>query len=1191
MLLVSMMMHAQRFFNLTAQEVRIDSVLPVFNYAHELGRHYADSTYTVTIDYPEFIAMTDEDVERYQRLSGLPLGEMPEIHQQLSVSRKQGTLHVAFVPLVFRNGQYQKLVSFQVKVKGQARALPSRRGASIARRATEASERYAANSVLASGRWVKIGVPTTGVWQLTEQLIREAGFSNLEKVKIYGYGGALQPEKLTADYIAETDDLEELPTCYAAGKRLFFGVGPVSWNSNHKRVRNPYSIYGSYFLTENDDEALTMSWEDFVAEYYPREDDYCSLYEVENYAWYHGGRNLYDSKVLSNGSANSYTVASTGNSSDGSVTVSLSAYTTNGGSVAVSVNGTSVGNIMLSNSGSYDKMRTAESTFTVNNLQASNEIVLTPTATSGLVVRLDYISTYATKPRNAADANGTFGAPTIIGAITNQNHHAAPQADMVIIIPTTQKLLAQAERLKALHERVDGLRVNIVPADELFNEFTSGTPDANAYRRYMKMLYDRAETDDDMPRFLLLLGDCAWDNRMLCSEWKGSSPDDFLLCYESENSYNATRCYVSDDYFGLLDDDEGGAILTSDKTDIAVGRIPARNIGEATIAVDKIESYITNKEAGAWQNQVCFLGDDGNENIHMKDADDVASLVEENYPNLLVKRVMWDAYARVSSATGNRYPDATRIIKQMMEQGALMFNYSGHGGPGGMSHEYVLQLPDFQASTSLRLPLWMTASCDIMPFDGQEANIGESALFNKNGGAIAFYGTTRTVYQPQNRLMNLAFTRHVLSTDDDGMPMPIGEAVRLTKNELITTGVFVGYSSSGTPQYSTDRSENRMQYSLLGDPAVRLAMPTRSIEVTAINDTPINSNATMTLKAGSTAKVTGRVLKEDKTGTDETFNGTVTATVRDVKEVITCRQNDTGEASVPFVFSDRLNTLFNGNDQVKEGNFTFTFAVPKDITYSDLPALINIYAVNSERDIEANGICDRLVLNGTEAASGGEAGPDIYCYLNSEQFVNGGAVNTTPYFVAVINDEDGINTTGSGIGHGLELIIDGNAATTYTLNNYFQFDFGSYTRGTVGYSIPKLTVGPHKLQFRAWDVLNNSTTKELAFQVVNGLEPVFFDVECTPNPAKDYTNFRMIHDRMGCDMNVKLEVFDSSGRLLWSHEENGVSTGKVYTLNWNLTTGDGKKLSTGLYIYRVGISSEGSSYTSKAKKLIILTNK
>ena len=1182
LLLTCMTLSAQRFFNLTADEVRIDSVLPVFNYAYPIGACYADSAYTVRILYPEFIDMSASDVARYEQLmQGRRPGVLPEIRQVTAVSRKEGSLHVAFIPVVWRDGRYQKLVSFMLDIKGEKQSVRSRR-------ASEApSSRYTTNSVLASGTWAKIRVPASGIYELTADVVRQAGFSDINKVKIYGYGGALQPEQLMGDYLAATDDLQELPTCAVGGRRLFYAVGPVSWNSSHSRVRNPYSNYGYYFLTDGGETPKTISWEDFLSAYYPLEDHYCSLYEVDNYAWFHGGRNLYDSKVLTTNSANSYTLASTGASSQGTVTVALTAETSNnGGLVEVRVNDELVGSISTTKHGTYEAMIPVTKTFTVSNLQASNQVTLTPNTNSG-TVRLDYISTYAKEPVGAPDASQSFSAPEYLYHITNQNHHADGAADMVIIIPTSQKTRSQAERLKKLHEQKDGLRVTIVPADELYNEFSSGTPDATAYRRYMKMLYDRAETEADMPRYLLLFGDCAWDNRMVTSEWSNKSPDDFLLCYESENSYSHTSCYVSDDYFCLLDDGEGAAILTSDQTDVAVGRISARNTAEADIAVDKIESYRNNQEAGFWQNTICVMGDDGNQNAHMQDADAVGSVVEKYYPAMVVKRIMWDAYSRVTSSTGNSYPDVERLIKQQMQQGTLIMNYSGHGRADAISHEYVLRLTDFQQPTSLRLPLWVTASCDIMPFDGVEDNIGETALFNKKGGAIAFYGTTRTVYQPQNRLMNLSFTRHVLSKDDEGKPLAIGEAVRQTKNELITTGVVTGYSGSGEV-YSTDRSTNRMQYSLLGDPALRLAVATKGVEIESVNDIALTGGTLVNVKAGETAQVKGHIVGLDG-AVDTQFNGTVTAVVQDVKEEVTCRLNDPSEASTPFVYEDRVNTIYSGSNQVKDGVFIITFAVPRDIKYSDLDAQMTLYAVSDDKSEEAHGVNNQLVLNGTSEQTGGMQGPDIYCYLNSETFTNGDEVNTTPYFVARLNDEDGINASGGGIGHDLQLVIDGDATKTYTLNNYFQYDFGSYTKGQVGFSIPALSYGQHKLQFRAWDVLNNSSTTELAFNVVKGLEPIFYDVECTPNPAKTQTSFRIIHDRTGSEMEIRLDVFDTSGRHLWTRTETGVPANNAYTVDWDLTVNSGSRLRTGLYLYRLSISSDGSTYATKAKKLIVIT--
>ena len=1175
---LSMGMEAQRFFDLTAEEVRIDSLLPVFNYEQELGPNYADSVYTVSIEYPEFIDMTATDVARYQRLTSEPLPEMPVIHQYVGIARKQGTLYVSFVPLVCRDGKMQKLVSFKLKVQGNPLSshLVPRTPVPPRHRAPESSR----TSVLATGTWAKIRVPSTGVYQLTDALIRKAGFTDLSKVKVYGYGGALQPEKLDADYLAKTDDLQEVPTCTVGGRRLFYAIGPVSWSNNTTtvRTRNPYSNYGYYFLTEDDNAPQTIDAETFASSFYPSPADYHTLYEVDDFAWYHGGRNLFDSRLFGSGVSRSYTLAATSASARLTVVMSYDAAW----QATVAVNGQQVGTMTVNNTGStslpegrdsYSKGATKTWNFDVDNLQASNEITITQT--SGGDMRLDYLSFCFSEPAPLPDlATATFETPEYVYNITNQNHHADDFADMIIIIPTTQKLLAQAERLKQLHEERDGLRVRIVPADELYNEFSSGTPDANAYRRYLKMLYDRAETDADMPRYLLLFGDGAWDNRMLSSVWSSCHPDDFLLCFESENSFSETECYVTDDFFCMLDEGEGASLTASDKGDLAVGRLPARTEEEARTLVDKIFSYASNEKAGPWQNTICFMGDDGDYNRHMGDAEAVASMVQKNWPDYQLKRIYWDAYQRYSSSTGFSFPDVTNLIRQQMQSGALIMNYTGHGAPYTMSHELVINRSDFELSSDLRLPLWLTASCDIMPFDGQEENIGETALMNRTGGAIAFYGTTRTVYAHYNRYMNLAFTEYVLGADDNGQRYTIGEAARLAKNKLMTARNGIG----------NDYTTNKLQYTLLGDPALRLAMPSANIVIDNINGVE-TSNGVAELKAGKTVTVKGHVAD------NPAFNGVVTLTVQDVEQLVTCRMNSAEKIDTAFKFRDRLNTLYSGSDSVRGGQFVMTFALPKDISYTDGTGMLKAYAINNDKTVGANGRCEAFTMTGDAQATDDGIGPNIWCYLNSSQFSNGGSVNTTPYFYAELSDKDGINASGSGIGHDIELVIDGSMAMTYNLNNYFQYDFGDYRSGSVGFSIPKLDYGEHRLLLRAWDVLNNSSTAELTFNVVKGLEPKCISVTATKNPATTSTTFVVTHDRTGSQMDIELDIYDTSGRLLWKHGESGVSTDNTYTVDWDLCTDGGRRLQTGVYLYRVAVSCDGSKQDSKAKKLIILSNK
>lgn len=1161
----------QRFFNLTVEDIEIDSLLPQFTYAIPVGENYADSVYQLEIRYPEFIDMSKEDEARYAKICGSPLPSLPSITQQMVVEKKKGILEFSLVPLVERDGKKQFLVSFMIAMTSRPNASSSKKAKNVAK-ASGAADRYASHSVLASGRWAKIRVPSDGVYQLTEALVKKAGFSNLAHVKIYGYGGNLQNEKLVGSELAELDDLPEVPSCTVNGKRLFYGKGPVSWNnaSATRRTRNPYSNYGYYFLTESDETPLSVDSAAFLQSFYPSADDYHSLHEIDNYSWYQGGRNLFENRPIYAGSSKVYTLPNTAHATSGVLSVSVTAGQAT--TVQVEFNDSLVGQQVIS-LGEYDKGSESRAIYSVEGLRATDSIKIS--TISGGPARLDYISMAYNQPRPAPDlAQGSFPSPEYVYNITNQDHHADKEVDMVIIIPTSQKLLSPAQRLADFHEQHDSLKVKIVPADELYNEFSSGTPDANAYRRYLKMLYDRAETEEQQPKYLLLFGDAVWDNRMLTSDCKAFDPDDYLLAFESENSFSELYCYVDDGWFTLLDDGEGTNQLSSDKQDVAVGRFPVTTLTDAEAVVDKTISYAEDANAGAWQNVIVFMGDDGNQNLHMRDVNETADKISTLYPNYQVKKVMWDAYTRVSSSTGNTYPEVSSIIKQQQALGALIFDYAGHGRPDQISHESVLRLNDFRNFSNSNLPLWITASCDIMPFDGTEATIGETALLNSKGGAVAFYGTTRTVYANYNKSLNTTFLKYVLR-QVDGKPTPLGEAQRLTKNEMITTG--------------QDRTANKLQYSLLGDPALSLNLPRQNVVIDSLAGVKMGTADLPELRAGAIVTIKGHVEKNGLA--DNTFNGLVTVVVRDTRELVTCKKNDPIQTKTAFTFYDRQKTLYTGSDSVRNGFFEMTFAVPRDINYADGTGLINTYAVSSDHQSLANGAESRFLVNGTDTVSNDSIGPSIYCYLNSPSFVNGGTVNATPYFVAQVTDKDGINASGSGIGHDLQLTIDGDMQKTYNLNDHFTFDFGSFTKGSTYYNIPELSEGPHTLTFRAWDVLNNPSTAKLSFNVVKELQPEIASVSCTNNPATTSTTFIVTHNFMGSQVDLVIDVFDMSGRLLWQHSESGVSSSNAYTVSWDLTVDGGARLQTGVYLYRVRLSSDGGSQATKAKKLVVIGNK
>ncbi len=929
-------------------------------------------------------------------------------------------------------------------------------------------------------RAVRIAVPQTGFYELSDSLLLAAGFSDPQRVKVYGYGGALQPEKLTRQYLDATDPLPQVPTAVIGGQRLMYAVGPVNWADATAlgRQRNVYSDVGCYFLTdEGYEQPAVLDSADFVGTYYPQPADYHALYEVDDYAWYHGGRNLYDRRLFGSGVGRTYTLPTHGNrQARMSIYLSYAGYC----DAQVTMGDSLVGRLLVDETttkgrnrkqylDSYSASAADVWTFDLQGLPADS-VSISISQTSGADMRLDRIELCFPQPQPLLSAlPPVLPQPQLLETVSLGSRHADGPADMVIIVPASGRFMQQAQRLAQLHTDYDQLRVRIVRADELYNEFSSGTPDANAYRRYLKMLYDRAATAADRPRFLLLFGDAVFDNRMRTSNFSLFRPEDFLLCYESENSMSETACYVTDDYFTMLDDDEGGDLIKYDKSDVAVGRFPCRTDEEAATLVDKACTYRMNPVPGAWQNTICMMGDDGNANMHMVDADTVANIVARSWPAYQLKKIYWDAYQRVETATGYAYPDVTSLIRQQMNDGALLMNYSGHGAAISFSHEKVVLLNDFKQPTSQRLPLWFTASCDIAPFDGYQENIGEQAVLNAQGGAIAFVGTTRTVYAIHNRALNKAFTRHLFTLGDDGQPVAIGEALRLAKNEQV--------QGASTQQQA---GINRNHYVLLGDPALRLPLPTLRVVVDSINGQSVADGTMQQMLAGSIATVAGHIE-----GADD-FSGQLTLTLRDVEENITCRKNPQAkdeEPKMPLVYRDRPSTLFIGTDSVRQGHFALTLVVPKDISYADAPGQMLLYAVDDSHTRIAHGLNEQFVMVSADDYDPVGEGPAVTAWLDSPAFTDGDRVSPAPLFHAELTDADGINAAEAGIGHALELVVDGMTRYTYSLANYFHYDFGDYSRGTVEFRLPALSEGEHSLRFRAWDVLNHSTLLTMHFRV------------------------------------------------------------------------------------------------------------
>lgn len=1230
---------ADEFTTLDWQTLRIDSVLPVYTEVVPLESDYRRWDYVVQVLYPEWGALTAEETKAVQRHDA-QIYEQLDIRTHVSVNRKVGELDIAFVPIVRRNGAYRKLLSGKVVITPVAKKGALRRQQEAEPSAP--AERYTRESRLSQGKWVKISVTQDGIYSLTADALRRMGFKDPSKVHLYGQGGYALSE--VSDPDNEVDDLQEVPLYKRQNDWLFWANGVTYWDGDN-RIINPYSTAGYYFLTEEEDDNTAVAeplfvWDESFSSPMTTFTDY-QLYEKDEYAYFHGGRHLFEANDYSVQSSRNYKLSTPGYVGEGRLTVSFTAGSSSATIVTPTVNGTDLTPMSIGALRDYTYGVQTVRNYSVDEYRAGDTWNIRLTTGETRNAHLDYLAiryqrtlsvdneahhlaftrsagtgsgnaTFCIEGSNVAamriakgkrptavltgevrdgkfhlpvedgaerfvafSTTSSYPAPTVVGSVENQNLHGLDSLDMVIIVPRSGKLTAEAQRLADAHESVDGLRVAVIPADKIYNEFSSGAPDATAYRRLLKMLYDRAASDDVAPRYLLLFGDCAWDNRMLSSAWRSSRPEDYLLCFQSENSFSDTECFIMEDYFGLLDDGEG-ANLKMDKTDVGVGRFPVTSVAEAKVMVDKSIAHLTNRYAGSWKNVLTFVGDDGDNNIHLEYSDNVANEMISRYPQVEVRKIMTDAFQRVSTPTHNAYPVVTQMLTKQVNEGALVMNYTGHAAPYSFSHEFILLLDDFAGFRGTNLPLWVAAACDVMPFDGRTENIGETTLLNPNGGGVAFFSTTRTVWARENSYMNRWFMTYLLDSDASGRANRVGDAVRLAKTQLISSGIE-----------SSNHRQNKLHYALLGDPALTFASPANRVVLDSINGQSVTSEG-LQLKAGQLVTLRGHV-EGASADTLTDFNGILSVRLYDNEETITCRNNE--NASRVFSFVNREKVLFNGQDSLRAGRFHIQLVVPGDINHSNKSGRFVFYAVSDDRKVEANGYNESFTVGGSAENDDTEGPVFVEMYLNRDDFDNGGKVNATPAFFAMLQDESGINYSGNGLGHDLTLVIDQDPTTTYTLNDSYQPEFGDFTRGSVLFNIPELSNGPHTLTLRAWDVLNNVSQQTLDFVVDSRLKPSILSVQASRNPAVESTNFLIRHDRAGSAVDLTVEVFNFAGQRMWSHSETQTDGTGVLTVPWNLTNNVGGRLHAGVYLYRVTLSSGGSKEVSKTQKIIVNGNK
>lgn len=1225
---------SQNFKNLRPQDYPIGEELPIYTEQINLGYGVQGKDVDVVIEYPEFQKLSSVEkklIEKYQH--NIPEKITPII--QHGMEKKCGVIEVGILPFIKKYGVLMRITSVRVSTHLKTQKLFAQTSS------IQTSQRYNDNSVLSTGKWVKIKVEKEGVYQLTPSLIKQWGFSDINKIKIYGYGGRILPQLIDFNETnAPIDDLVEVAQYKENDRILFFAEGCVrfKWQTDKKEwihENNHYANGSYYFVTEGESPKILQLKESDATGTEISIINHHALYDSDAYAWFEGGRQFHDTYNFAKGNSKTYSIQTpsaaegvakinftfSASSVAGATTVettckdktvrsSIRACLANESAVEIkksfNVNDISdvtdvkfvttsqrnarLNHILIT----YPRVLSANDepfSFTPNPSIAEKAILKVANATAQ--TQLWSIDSYNNIYQIATQLDGTnlsaqidntqerfvivnptktFPAPSFVEEVANQNLHADADLDMIIIVPASGIFDEQAERLATAHSTHNSLSVKVVRQNWIFNEFSSGTPDATAIRRYLKMLYDRATNEESLPKYVLFFGDCYYDNRMILEQNQNKSPKNYLLSYEDNDNYQNSvvtsigdlLSYPTDDYFGLLDDGEGTSAKT-EKVDIAIGRFVCHTEQHAQILVDKTISYLENKNVGNWKNKIVAIGDAKDKNTHMVDAERVVTNIQNITQNSFnIKRIYPDLYTRQVTGVGYRFPKAKEILTEDIKRGALIFNYSGHGSPAQISHAFIFEADDWQTTQSKALPLWILASCEILPYDQDKSDFARQALFHSNGGGVAFMCASRAVYASENSYLNTAYTEFLLTPNDDGSYNTIGEALRLAKNQLITLG--------------KDRSINKLKYILAGDPALSLQFPKQSIRLDSINGKSITSESMIQLKAGSIATFSG--------STESDFDGVITATLYDIIEKHVCKNND-GSAEEPFTYQERTKIIYEGSDSVRGGKFSFKVPIPMDINYSNDCGRLSLYAVSNDHKIEARGFNESFYMNGTttEMNQNDSIGPNTFIYLDYPEFPNGGMTNSSPMFVALLNDSSGINATGISLGHDIELCIDNDINNVLVLNDYFNYDFGSYQQGRIEYQLKDLQPGMHTLNFRVWDLNNNPSNQTLNFVV--GTERLtnrpFY---ATMNPATTTTTFVANLSDQHVGGTATFEVYSLLGQKLWNNSQT--ITSNTITKAWNLTTSSGIPLEKGVYLYRMIIESSVGVEEYDAERIIIL---
>ena len=757
----------------------------------------------------------------------------------------------------------------------------------------------------------------------------------------------------------------------------------------------------------------------------------------------------------------------------------------------------------------------------------------------------------------------------MIGKVDNQNLHGWRDVDFLIV--TYPDFMEAAERVMALHNRIDPeLNISITTPEKIYNEFGCGAKDISAIRDFCRMLYLGSNPGHRL-KYLLLLGDCSFDYK------NRNGIVDFVPTYESVLSVAMDNTFVTDDFFGCMDENEGN--IDSSLADIGIGRFTVSTLEQANQMVDKIERYVAKDATtmGSWRNKVTFFTDD--EGGFVDNAERLAKMLPNvGGEGVVVDKIYLDAYQQISSPGGEICPEVNAAINSRMEKGTLVLNYTGHGGEVQLAEEKILQRKDVDSwRNGPMYPLMVTGTCEFSRFDDHNrTSLGEYAFLNQYGGMVAMFTTSRVTFGGDNLNFNKGVYNNLFRIVG-GEHYRLGDVYRMAK---------------------TSGSKEEKRYVFFGDPALRLAYPTWKVETTAINGVPhviqidsVQVNDTTwetypilhdTIRALQPVEIEG-IVKDLDGEVATNFNGVVHVTVYDKAAEL----STLGTATDVIDFKLRNSMIFNGKANVENGHFTISFIVPRDIAYRFGQGLINYYATDYE--VDANGNDDQFIIGGFyDDAFADDEAPEIQLFIDDTLFVSGGLTGESPTLLAFVEDESGINTTGAGIGHDIMATLSGPSKNSYCLNDYFVSEINNPGKGQIAFKMQDLADGDYTLTLKVWDIYNNSSTASIDFTVVHSDGMSVENPINWPNPVTDETHFTFDHNQVGNNLKVDIYIYDLMGRWVTTLSETvaGTST-RVTPIRWNGCGAHGETLRNGIYVYRIIATNDKGETATLVSKLVL----